>query len=145
MTFLEPPENFNPQLSAACCVIECNGEILILQRLATSSLSNQWGVPAGKLEAGETPDEAMVREIKEEAGLEVGTKQLSFVEKLYVRIPRYDLIVYLYRLSFGEKPEARISAEHQAFRWATPQETLKLDRIHDFDECLKIAYPELIK
>ena len=145
MTFLEPPENFKPQFSTACCVVECKGELLILQRLPTSSHSNQWGMPAGKLDAGETPEQAMVREIHEEAGLEVGINQLSLLKKLYMRIPRYDLVVYLYRVTFDQKPVAKISPEHQSFRWATPQETLKLDYMHDFDECLKIAYPELIK
>jgi mutator protein MutT len=55
----------------AIAVVECDDFFLIGQRPAGASLAGLWEFPGGKIEAGETPAAAAVRECREEAGLEV--------------------------------------------------------------------------
>ena len=52
-------------------IINSNQEILIDQRLPTGVMANLWEFPGGKIEAGETPTDCIVREIKEELGVAV--------------------------------------------------------------------------
>ena len=53
-------------IQVACAIIENNGMILATQRSATMSLPLKWEFPGGKLEAGETAEACLVRELKEE-------------------------------------------------------------------------------
>ena len=45
------------------------GEIYITQRAADAHMANKWEFPGGKIEAGETAEEAMIRELEEEVGI----------------------------------------------------------------------------
>jgi 8-oxo-dGTP diphosphatase len=51
-------------------VLERDGEILICQRRPNQPHANKWEFPGGKVEAGETPEQALVRELREELGIE---------------------------------------------------------------------------
>ncbi len=50
-----PPENFQPSVEVAACYLEINGKILLMERALSSAEGKTWGVPAGKMECGETP------------------------------------------------------------------------------------------
>jgi 8-oxo-dGTP diphosphatase len=52
-------------------IIIKSGKILICQRSKTDNLSGKWEFPGGKIEPGETPEECLKREIKEELSIEV--------------------------------------------------------------------------
>jgi len=145
MTFQAPPENFKPRFEITGCLVEAQGDILVLQRLETKSHGGKWGMPAGKIDAGEVPEKAMTRELSEETGLVASPNDLILVKRLYMRIPEYDLVYYLYRLLLQGQPEVRINpGEHQQYKWLPPRELLKLDYMHDFDACLKIAYGAIL-
>lgn len=66
--------SFHPNqdvLHVVAAVIELDGESLLLAQTAGSPRTRHWEFPGGKVEEGETPQEALVREIKEELGLEI--------------------------------------------------------------------------
>ncbi len=54
---------------AACALLDADGRVLICERPAGKSLAGLWEFPGGKVEAGETPEETLVRELAEEIGV----------------------------------------------------------------------------
>ena len=64
-------------LVAAVALIDLDGRVLIAQRPVGKSMAGFWEFPGGKLDAGETPEEALVRELQEELGIDVGASCLS--------------------------------------------------------------------
>lgn len=60
-------------LVSAVALIDVDGRVLLAQRPEGKSLAGLWEFPGGKVEAGETPEAALIRELREELGIE--TKQ----------------------------------------------------------------------
>jgi 8-oxo-dGTP diphosphatase len=58
-------------LVAACALIDIDGRMLIGQRPEGKALAGFWEFPGGKVEAGETPEACLIRELEEELGIEV--------------------------------------------------------------------------
>ncbi len=55
----------------AAALVDRDNRVLLAQRPEGKSLAGLWEFPGGKLDAGETPEQALVRELKEELGIEV--------------------------------------------------------------------------
>ena len=61
-----------PHVHVACAIIEHDGLVLAAQRSEGMNLPLKWEFPGGKLEAGETPGECVIRELHEELAVRVG-------------------------------------------------------------------------
>lgn len=57
-------------LVSACALLDTDGRVLIAKRPEGKALAGLWEFPGGKVEAGETPEAALVRELREELGIE---------------------------------------------------------------------------
>ena len=105
-------------LEVAVAVIEREGRFLITQRLPNDSFAGLWEFPGGKIHAGESAEQALVREIREELGVavSVGAKRMEIEHAYPARVVR--LHCFDCRLAGGE-PRAIQCA---AWRWVLPSE-----------------------
>ncbi|MEH4660950.1 8-oxo-dGTP diphosphatase MutT [Phytobacter diazotrophicus] len=88
-------------------------EIFITQRAADAHLANKWEFPGGKIEEGETPEQAVIRELHEEVGIKAGAA--SLFDKLEYRFPDRHITLWFYLVEQWEgEPWGK---EGQPGRW----------------------------
>ena len=88
-------------LVVAAALFDAEGRILLAQRPEGKSLAGLWEFPGGKLELGETPEAALVRELHEELSLTVNESSLTpltFASFSYPKFHLFDAIVRLQKL-----------------------------------------------
>jgi 8-oxo-dGTP pyrophosphatase MutT (NUDIX family) len=120
--YQDPPPHFKSTLDVAGVFCEWKDLFLLLHRSPGTLQENTWGLPAGKVENGEELDAAAVREVQEEAGLQLDKKLLIPLKPLYVKHSGCSYLFHTYRYTLkGEKPPevALAPREHQDFRWLT--------------------------
>ncbi len=71
------PKTRSVLLVAACALIDGQGRILLARRPEGKKLAGLWEFPGGKMNPGETPEAALIRELHEELGIEVAEKNLA--------------------------------------------------------------------
>jgi len=107
-------------LVAACALIDTDGRVLIAQRPPGKSMAGLWEFPGGKVEPGERPEQSLIRELKEELGIDVKEAclaPLTFASHLY---PDFHLLMPLYVCRRWEGfVEAR---EAQQLKWVRPHD-----------------------
>jgi 8-oxo-dGTP diphosphatase len=64
-------------LVAACALVDVDGRVLLTRRPEGKTLAGLWEFPGGKVETGELPEQTLIRELKEELGIEVSTACLA--------------------------------------------------------------------
>ena len=64
-------------LVVACALVDADGRVLLARRPEGRPLAGLWEFPGGKVELGETPEAALIRELREELGIEINPKCLA--------------------------------------------------------------------
>jgi len=111
-------------IRVTCAIIENKNKVLCAQRSALMNLPLKWEFPGGKLEAGESEEDCLIREIREELNLIIGN-----LERLPSNIHTYEggkaieLIPFRCKVVEGNL----ILKEHQQIKWLTAAELLILD------------------
>lgn len=111
----------NPTLFVvAAALVDEGGRVLLQQRAPGRSMAGLWEFPGGKVEEGETPERALVRELREELGIEVDKSSLSPACFASASVGERHMVLLLYvcRAWAGE-PQA---LEATALQWALPSE-----------------------
>jgi 8-oxo-dGTP diphosphatase len=99
-------------------IIYKDDKFLIAQRNLKKAQGGLWEFPGGKLEVGETPEDALVREIKEEFNADI--KVEGFVGENIHHYPEKDIKLMFYKARLiGENIEA---LEHEDFKWITKED-----------------------
>ncbi len=102
-------------VEVVAAVIERGGRILIARRRVGSHLGGLWEFPGGKRQAGETPEAALVREIREELDAVVTVGEL--VEDVEWAYPEKVVRLRFFRCALEDEPRA---AEGQEIAWVAP-------------------------
>lgn len=89
-------------LVVAGLIVGDDGRILITQRRADQSLGGKWEFPGGKVEPGEAPVAALVRELGEEIGVTVAVGRIWDV--LFHAYPEFDLVMLVYVCRINGSP-----------------------------------------
>ncbi len=109
---------FRLLLVAACALVDRDGRVLIAQRPQGKQLAGLWEFPGGKVEPGESPEDALIRELEEELG--VITKKACLAPFTFAshRYETFHLLMPLYVCrQFSGTPMPR---EGQALKWVRP-------------------------
>ena len=107
-------------LVVACAMIDVDGKVLICQRPQGKQLAGLWEFPGGKVEPGETPEAALIRELDEELGVQVNEACLApfvFASHSY---ESFHLLMPLYLCRRWDGLVER--REHAALAWVTPNQ-----------------------
>lgn len=83
-------------LVAACALIDADGRVLIAERPAGKALAGLWEFPGGKVEHGERPEAALIRELREELGITVREPCLAPLTFASHPYPDFHLLMPLY-------------------------------------------------
>ena len=105
---------------AAGALIDGDGRVLLARRPVGKELAGLWEFPGGKLQEGETPEGALVRELKEELGIDVETSCLAPVAFSSVNSADFHLLMPLYACRKWKGVARPIEAA--ALAWVRPSE-----------------------
>ncbi len=106
-------------LVSAVALIDADGRVLLAQRPAGKSLAGLWEFPGGKVEAGETPEAALIRELQEELGIMTQKSCLAPLNFASHSYPGFHLLMPLFACRRWEGV-AR-GREGQALAWVRPE------------------------
>ena len=107
-------------LVVAIALVDGEGHVLVQQRPPGKPMAGLWEFPGGKVEPGEVPEAALVRELAEELGIEIAIEALAPIAFASEGLGERHLVLLLYVARTWEgAPEPRHAS---ALRWVRPAE-----------------------
>lgn len=107
-------------LVAACALVDADGRVLLSQRPEGKNLAGLWEFPGGKIEPGETPEAALIRELEEEVGV---TTRVACLAPLTFASHSYDEFHLLMPLFVCRRFQGTARGlEGQALKWVRPRD-----------------------
>ena len=105
-------------LVVACALVDTDGRVLIAQRPEGKQFAGLWEFPGGKVEKGETPEACLIRELREELGIETQEACLAPLTFASHSYDDFHLLMPLYVCRrFSGIPQPK---EAQALKWVRP-------------------------
>jgi 8-oxo-dGTP diphosphatase len=129
-------------LVAACVLLDGDGKILITKRPQGRPLAGLWEFPGGKVEAGESPEHALIRELAEELGIDIAAKNLAPLTFASHAYPDFHLLMPLF---LCKRWQGEVTPhEGPELTWVKPVD-LAAYAMPPADEPLKAQLPELLR
>ena len=111
-----------PTVTVAVVILVSHARVLVGQR-SGGSIDGCWEFPGGKVDRGESPEDAARRELEEEVGV-IARRLVSFDRTVH-RYPDREVDIHFFVCrEFDGKPD---SSEHAELRWVTPKELAELE------------------
>jgi len=129
VVYRKKPAGFSPVVEIVGLYLKHDGRYLFLQRAENKPQGLTWGVPAGKRENDETSVDAIIRETKEETGIDLNKEPPQEIGPLFVRHNDLDFLYRIFHLEIKSQPSVCLSDEHIAYAWVKKEEALSLDLI----------------
>ncbi len=116
-----PPLGERPLvLVAAVALVDVDGRVLIARRPEGKAMAGLWEFPGGKVDQGETPEQALVRELHEELGIETAASCLAPIAFASHGYETFHLLMPLFACrKWSGIPRPR---EGQALKWVQPRD-----------------------
>ena len=126
-------------IRVAGCVMQHGNEILLLLRSVKETDPSLWGIPAGKVEQGESDLQAVAREAYEETGINLKESELESIGHLSID---YDIFIVdfpMFHVMFKERPKITLTPrEHINLQWIVPEKALEIENLmKDVDVIIK--------
>ncbi len=118
------------QLFVAVGIVEHDGHFLMLRRVSSVPMwHHKWNLPGGKVAPGETPENAVQRELAEETGLIVGAPELLGIYTHHWQLPEHTQQTFLaaYRVLAPSRNVILKEDENDAYQWVTLDEFYKME------------------
>jgi 8-oxo-dGTP diphosphatase len=106
-------------LVSAVALIDPDGRVLLAQRPAGKSLAGLWEFPGGKVETGESPEAALIRELQEELGIDTWASCLAPLTFASHSYPDFHLLMPLFACRKWKGIAS--GREGQALAWVRPE------------------------
>lgn len=123
---LEEPMYSHPIATVGALIFNSAGEVLMLR---THKWSGLWGIPGGKPKFGETSEEALRREVKEETNLEIENIEFVLVQDCIQSTEFYrdaHFVLLNYRCVQAGETKVELNDEAEEFRWLKPGIAMQL-------------------
>ncbi|PRY23045.1 8-oxo-dGTP diphosphatase [Aliiruegeria haliotis] len=105
-------------LVSAVALVDIDGRVLLAQRPEGKSMAGLWEFPGGKVETGETPETALIRELQEELGIDTWASCLAPLTFASHSYDTFHLLMPLFACrKWNGTPSSR---EGQALKWVRP-------------------------
>lgn len=111
-------------IEVAAAILRSNTKVLVGKRRKNDSNANRWEFPGGKVDHGETFEEALRREIREELGINLG--ELQFFDEVFHTYPTYRVHIRFFVSIVDENIEL-FPTSHDELQWIEPSDHLKYD------------------
>ncbi len=105
---------------AACALVDADHRVLLAQRPEDKAMAGLWEFPGGKVEDGETPEACVIRELKEELGLDISESCLAPLTFASHGYDAFHLLMPLFVCRVWDgRPKPK---EGQALKWVRPND-----------------------
>lgn len=112
-------------IDVSCAIIERSGKVLVAQRNKPKNLAFKWEFPGGKIRSDESPEDSIVREIKEELNITIGIRKSLSPTIHHYGSKKIRLIPYICYIIKGNI----IVTDHNQVKWLEPE------KLHDLEWC----------
>ena len=125
--------------AAAHGMIVNEGRFLVTKRTTGKNyMPGKWDIPGGGIEAGESPEQALLREISEETGITADIGRIIMVYNNMSQFPVRQTFQIVFACTVVSGAVALSPREHEAFRWVTVEEASSLDLINFLQAALPL-------